>query len=650
MKRIGSLLCYATLGAQLLHAAPLGTAFSYQGRLASSGQPAQGTYDFRFAVYDADTGSGLLAGPVTNAAIEVMNGLFTVNLDFRSGLFDGSARWLEIGVRTNGSTEAFTVLSPRQELSPSPQALYASSAGRALSAATADAVSDAAVTTVGILDGSVLAADLAAGQVVKSLNTLKDDVVLAAGPEVTITPAGNTLTVSGSADWKLGGNAGTTPATDFVGTTDRQALELRVNNLRALRLEPNTNGAPNVIGGAPVNFVTPGAIGATIGGGGALDSSGSTYSNTITAWFGTISGGEENTVNASTATIGGGAANTIEQDAWFAVISGGVGNTIDIWAPYSTLGGGERNLIGQDAIGATIAGGTFNTNRAQHGSIGGGFQNAVGGYWGTISGGGYNSIGDGSSDASIAGGYDNRIGASTSPSAIGGGRENRIADGSRYNVISGGLSNAIPPTAVCATIPGGFQNTATSYCFAAGQRASATNVGTFVWADSTEAPFGSATTNEFAVRATGSARFVTGVDPSGIPVAGVSLAAGSGSWSTLCDRYAKEHFEPADGQDILSRVATLPIQTWSYQSQNPSIRHIGPVAQDFFAAFQVGEDDRHISTVDADGVALAAIQGLNRKVEADNASLRSELRAKETRITELEHRLQRVERLLEPTQ
>jgi hypothetical protein len=199
-------------------------------------------------------------------------------------------------------------------------------------------------------------------------------------------------------------------------------------------------------------------------------------------------------------------------------------------------------------------------------------------------------------------------------------------------------------------IPGGFQNTATSYAFASGCRAWATNVGTFVWADSTETPFGSVTTNEFAIRATGGARFVTGLDTGGIAVAGVSLAAGSGSWSTLSDRNAKQHVESADVQDILSRIATLPIQTWSYQSQNPSIRHIGPVAQDFFAAFQVGEDDRHISTVDADGVALAAIQGLNRKVEAENASLRSELRAKETRITEFERRLERVESLLEPTQ
>jgi trimeric autotransporter adhesin len=65
-----------------------------------------------------------------------------------------------------------------------------------------------------------------------------------------------------------------------------------------------------------------------------------------------------------------------------------------------------------------------------------------------------------------------------------------------------------------------------------------------------------------------------------------------------------------DPRAVLRRVAGIPLFTWSYKSQSPAVRHIGPTAQDFRAAFGVGEDARHISTVDADGVALAAIQGL----------------------------------------
>ena len=66
---------------------------------------------------------------------------------------------------------------------------------------------------------------------------------------------------------------------------------------------------------------------------------------------------------------------------------------------------------------------------------------------------------------------------------------------------------------------------------------------------------------------------------------------------------------------MLRRLDSVPISTWSYRSQDDSTRHIGPMAQDFFGAFGVGEDRRHIASVDADGVALAAIKGLNEKVE-----------------------------------
>jgi len=74
----------------------------------------------------------------------------------------------------------------------------------------------------------------------------------------------------------------------------------------------------------------------------------------------------------------------------------------------------------------------------------------------------------------------------------------------------------------------------------------------------------------------------------------------------------------------VEKVAALPISTWRFK-QHPQSRHIGPMSQDFYAAFGVGPDDQHIATVDADGVALAAIQGLNQKVEAENAALKQEV-------------------------
>jgi hypothetical protein len=95
---------------------------------------------------------------------------------------------------------------------------------------------------------------------------------------------------------------------------------------------------------------------------------------------------------------------------------------------------------------------------------------------------------------------------------------------------------------------------------------------------------------------------------------------------TPSDRALKEHVAPVDQQAILQRVAELPIASWNYKVQPPSIRHIGPMAQDFAAAFGVGEDDKHIHPSDASGVALAAIQALTARVQAQQAEL-DQLRA-----------------------
>ena len=101
------------------------------------------------------------------------------------------------------------------------------------------------------------------------------------------------------------------------------------------------------------------------------------------------------------------------------------------------------------------------------------------------------------------------------------------------------------------------------------------------------------------------------------------------------DRNVKENFAPVDGRDILERLSTIPIEAWNYKNQDPSVRHIGPMAQDFYAAFGVGADDKYIATVDADGMALAAIQRLYQIVQE-----------KDVQIAELEARLALLEQRL----
>src|SRR5438876_3433062 len=107
------------------HSAPLGTAFTYQGRLNDNGNPANGIYDLRFTIYDSTNNPGtVVAGPLTNSATSVSNGLFTVMLDFGAGVFNGADRWIAIAARTNGGS-AFTTLDPRQQTTPTPYALNA---------------------------------------------------------------------------------------------------------------------------------------------------------------------------------------------------------------------------------------------------------------------------------------------------------------------------------------------------------------------------------------------------------------------------------------------------------------------------------------------------------------------------------------------
>ena len=116
------LLClYATLGGAFAQ----GTAFTYQGRLADNGAAATGTYEFRFALFDSLSGGTQVGASVTNTAIAVSSGNFTVTLDFGAGAFPGASRWLQIAVRTNGSGGAFTTLNPRQPVTSTPYAVTA---------------------------------------------------------------------------------------------------------------------------------------------------------------------------------------------------------------------------------------------------------------------------------------------------------------------------------------------------------------------------------------------------------------------------------------------------------------------------------------------------------------------------------------------
>jgi hypothetical protein len=388
--------------------------------------------------------------------------------------------------------------------------------------------------------------------------------------------------VSAGQFWQLGGNGGTTAGTDFLGTTDDEALELKVNNLRALRLEPVTastfeSNLVNVLAGSPANRVAAFVRGATIGGGGVGYSYGASYSNRVEADFGTISGGLGNLIRdqAGHATIAGGYENTIGQNVWNGTISGGSQNIIEDEANGSLIGGGQGNRIQEGAEYVTLSGGLSNLTEV-------------------------------------------------------------VAD---YASIGGGRSNKC--IGVFPTIPGGDGNQAYSYSFAAGRHALAVYDGCFVWADSQNLPFAATTPDQVSFRCQGGVRFTSG---SGAANQTVSWTPGSASWSFSSDRNLKEFITPLDAAAVLDKVTRLPISEWNYQGY--SQRHIGPMAQDFHALFPLNDSDTTLNSADLHGVALAAIQGLNEKVdgrmqnaESKSRLLEERLQQKETEIARLKHEL-----------
>ncbi len=133
-----------------------------------------------------------------------------------------------------------------------------------------------------------------------------------------------------------------------------------------------------------------------------------------------------------------------------------------------------------------------------------------------------------------------------------------------------------------------------------------------------------------------------------LQVIGNILASGTITGSS--DRNVKEDFAPVNPRKVLDKVAALPVSRWSYKA-DPKVTHLGPMAQDFYAAFQVGMDNKHISMVDADGVALAAIKGLDQKLEetrAENAELKRELSELKQIVSTLKQKLDGDKTLRDP--
>jgi hypothetical protein len=407
-----------------------------------------------------------------------------------------------------------------------------------------------------------------------------------------------------------------------------------------------------------------------------------------------ITGGRAHSIDASStnSAILSGRESSIGASAHESVIAGGVDNIIGPDQRSAFIGGGARNEILRDNQHAVIAGGRDNR-------IG---TNTV---ISLVVGGGENRIANNVDGGLMIGGFRNDILGSNNPNrreiapVLIGGSDNEIGRESSWTVILGGDNNRIGTNSASAIILGGTNNLVADnagFSLAAGRRCRVNHMGAFVFADSQNASFASAGVNTFNIRAEGGI-YVSGdtsmqfgsttrqmlnlwSDRYGVGAQSGTFycrtdAAGSFSWHrggthsntanapgtggvemmrlnsgglrvngtfvSASDRDLKENFQPVNPRAVLEKVASLPLSEWNYK-QDPESRHVGPMAQDFHATFGVGLDDKTIATVDADGVALAAIQGLNQKVEEQSAALRE----RDGRIARLETELAELKSLV----
>ncbi len=382
----------------------VGTQFTYQGELLMNNAPVNGSYNFIVNLYDTQSGGVQQMGQ-NIPDVTVTNGIFSIEVDLGNMVFAGDERWLELSF-TDLAGNNLVTLQPRQRVTNAPYAIHAQFVGT--NGVNSFAIQDASITTAKIANGAVTSAKLAGDSVTSAkiangtiatadiasqavtrtqiaANTIQRSEVdstqiqervtgtCAAGSSIRVIAQDGTVTCEtddvggGSSGWGLTGNAGTTAGTNFIGTTDNQPLEFKVNNLTSMKIIPSTNSQTNLIIGNPSNTISSIVEGSSILGGGETG-----FGNIITESTSVISGGSNNKI---------GNADTNPNDGSGSTISGGTNNdiisTVFLNSQSSTIAGGNANKIFSND--STISGGHNNQVRANYGTVPGGQGNIAGG-------------------------------------------------------------------------------------------------------------------------------------------------------------------------------------------------------------------------------------------------------------------------------
>ncbi len=569
--------------------------FTYQGRLNDANGPANGRFDFQFALFpDTFNTNNQVDTTMTVNALGVSNGLFTTELVFPQGAvdFDGSDRWLQIWVRPSFIGTNYIALSPRQRITSAP---YAIAAGKLTGNVAMSQLPSAVVTNN---QGGVLLSGIFSGNG-GGLTNIQLAGLSTNGPnriQSVETPGSERLNVSAWRDLVVEANL---DATLWSGRDVRQTAEhdfwLRAKHDALFTVDNNFS-----------------------------ESVGRSYS---------ISAGQNFNVTAANAVILSASSFSLRSDANAAVTVGNnlttmiggsavmnVGASLLVQANDLTLAASRFRLLPSGVAGFGLADPQANLHvlstsspavlRVQSAATPGlgrleFFSDPQGsanewrpGFIQSSDNGGFTG---GLSFFVNGTGFGNRLGEIETMRIVNGRVGiGTVNPGSKLEVVGGPGGNAIQGTCNNAGASGVYGENLTGGGFGIAGRTS--NAGIAVYGDN--------------ANAAGWAGYFNG----NIRV--------TGTINPPSDRNVKRDFASVDSREVLEKVAALSIQTWAYTNDSRGTRHLGPVAQDFKATFGLGADDKSIATVDADGVALAAIQGLNQKVEE-----------KESRIQALEKEL-----------
>jgi len=588
------LLLLSTINSHLSTARAQGTAFTYQGRLNSSGSPVNGSYDLTFTLYTTNVTGSAIAGPVTNSATAVTNGLFTTLVDFVPGVFTGTSNWLAIAVRTN-ATGSFTTLAPRQQVTPTPYAIYSTSAG-AVAAANVSGTLGLGQLPPAVLTNSETSVNLSGaftgnGSALTSLNASQ----LTGGTVPDARLSGNVAFLNGNQSFTGSNSFSGLGASLTVSGTGPISTSL----FTGLGFQfYNSSGEGAIMSSfnddhSFLTFYTKPGAGYPIAEQMKIDRYGVVMIDQQANNNGVLNDGTTNGVGL---TFGVNSGEGIASQRTAGVNQDG----LDFYTGHNH----QMSILHNGNIGMGIT--NPSTALQVSGTV---TANAFAGDGSAVTNLNANNLASGTVPNGVLSGFQGNF------STVSGGNGNTA--GNNEATVSGGLNNTA--TGQFATVPGGNNNLASGkYSFAAGRQAQATNQGAFVWADSQNAPFASTNNDSFNARAQGGANFVTG--GAGLTVDGLPVLAGNISLAQLPAAVVTNN-EPSVLLGSLTLGGNLNLNGGNIYSGGNTVLYNNSSKANFFAGANAGNvaATGSYNTANGDGALGSDTSGYNNTAQGADA-------------------------------